>query len=319
MSNSKSTFGKSAYGGDGWVPRQLEHRDEIGSIWAPYRVSNEWSDLKAVLLHRPGPELISAQNDPEAALMLEKLDLELAQQQHDTIAEIYRLNDVVVHFVEPDQHNYPNLMFCADLLAMTPEGAILARPAGQVRSGEERWVAQRVVDLGIPILRTLTGSAVFEGADLMWLDKSTAIIGRGHRTNQAAIDQITTTLNEIGRDVIAADLPYGTMHFMGMLRIADKDLAFCWPRRTPVSVVNALKDRGYQIEFPPLADEPASYKAMNFVTLGPRKILLAAGLPQFEDFFASFDIDIQTTEIDELSKAAGNVGCLTSILSRDHS
>src|SRR3546814_2569119 len=89
-------------------------------------------------------------------------------------------------------------MFCADLFVMTPEGAILARPASTVRAGEERWVARRLADLGVPILRTLTGTAVFEGADLMWLDPRTAMIGLGLRTNEEAASQIATTLEEIG-------------------------------------------------------------------------------------------------------------------------
>ena len=40
----------------------------------------------------------------------------------------------------------PNLMFCADLFVMTPQGAILARPASDVRAGEERWVARGLAE-----------------------------------------------------------------------------------------------------------------------------------------------------------------------------
>ena len=316
MTKRPSTFGIAAYGGQGWLQRQAPHGQELGQLWSPYSLANEWAPLKAVLLHRPGEELALGNKDPDEALLLEALDLALAQLQHDQIRKIYEANQVQVHLVKPSEKSDPNLMFCADLCAMTPEGAILARPAGQVRAGEERWIARRLADIGVPILKTLTGEAVFEGADLMWLDEKTAMIGRGHRTNQQAIDQIATVLSEINCDLVPVDLPFGTMHFMGMLRIADRNLAFCWPRRTPVATVRALEERGYQVAFPPLEDNQPSYKAMNFVTLGPRKILLAAGLPKFEDFFSSFGVEIITTEIDELAKAAGNVGCLTSVLWR---
>ncbi|MCF8091803.1 MAG: hypothetical protein K9K40_04985 [Desulfotignum sp.] len=50
----------------------------------------------------------------------------------------------------------------------------------------------------------------------MWLDTEIAVIGRGLRTNQAAIDQITTLLAEMGITTLAFDLPFGTMHFMGI-------------------------------------------------------------------------------------------------------
>lgn len=314
---TEKTFGASAYGGAGWVARKHSHENEIGNIWSSYRIDSEWKPLKSVLIHEPGKELLAAMDDPEGSLMLAPLDIDIASAQHQGMADAYKALGIDVHYVDPLGTATPNLMFCADLLAMTPQGAILARPAGQSRAGEERWVARRLAELGIPILKTLTGDATFEGADLMWLDEKTAMIGRGHRTNQLAIEQITTVLNEIDCDVLAVDLPFGTMHFMGMLRIVDKDLAICWPRRTPVATVRALEERGYQVAFAPFEDDGQSYRAMNNVTLGPRKIMVSADLPKFEEFFESLEIEIVSVVTDEISKAAGNIGCLTSVLSRD--
>jgi N-dimethylarginine dimethylaminohydrolase len=313
----KSSFSAAAYGGENWVARETTHEKELGSIWERYRVKNEFASLEAVLMHRPGEELAASRQNAESALMLAPLDIRKAQRQHDGIVDVFRQQGITVHLLEPEASVRPNQMFCADLCAMTPQGVILARPAGRVRAGEERPVARRLADLGVPILRMMTGDAVFEGADLMWLDGTTAIVGRGHRTNQTAIVQIMNTMAEIDCDVIPVDLPYGTMHLMGMMRIADADLAFCWPRRTPVGAVNALRDRGYQVAFPPLTDDPQSYRAMNFVTIEPRKILLASGSEKFQQYFESFGINVLTTEANELAKAAGNIGCLTCVLSRN--
>ncbi|MGB1239443.1 MAG: dimethylarginine dimethylaminohydrolase family protein, partial [Pseudomonadales bacterium] len=260
------TFGSAAYGGDGWVAREAAHQGELGSLWRGYRLDSEWRDLEAVMVHCPGDELKVSADDPESALMLEALDIELAREQHSQMCDVYHAHGVAVHHLAPNTSALPNHMFCADQLAMTPQGAILARPAGQARAGEEVSVARRLADIGVPILRTLTGNATFEGADLMWLDEKTAMIGRGHRTNQIAIDQISATLNEIGCETIAVDLPFGTMHFMGMLRILDRDLAICWPRRTPLATVNALRERGFRVAFPDCQDDAQSYRAMNCIT-----------------------------------------------------
>jgi N-dimethylarginine dimethylaminohydrolase len=211
----------------------------------------------------------------------------------------------------------PNQLYCADLVAMTPQGAILARPASTVRAGEERWVARTLGTMGIPILKTLTGTATFEGADLMWLDSGTAVIGRGLRTNQAAIDQITALLSEMGITTLAFDLPFGTMHFMGMLRIVDKDLAFVWPRRTPYALVTALNDRGFQVRPLPSETEAASGMAFNFVVLGPKKIMLPAGNPETLAAYENMGIQCIPVAVDELQKANGAVGCMTGILHRD--
>jgi len=45
------------------------------------------------------------------------------------------------------------LMFVSDLMFMTPEGVFLARPASTDRVGEERRVARRLTELGVPILK----------------------------------------------------------------------------------------------------------------------------------------------------------------------
>jgi len=313
----KRSFGSAAYGGDNWSPRLATHRQELGLLWAECGIDSEWRPLKSVLVHCPGEELNAAQDDHDAIQMLDTVDLGRAREEHDAMVEVYRSAGVEVHAVEPDLPCPPNLMFCADLLVMTPQGAILARPASTVRAGEERQVARKLAALGIPILATLTGTATFEGADLMWLDENTAMIGRGLRTNDAAITQIGNLLNGLGIELIAVDMPFGSMHFMGMLRIVDRDLAICWLRRTPHRCVTRLRELGYQVMFPDFQDDQASYRGINFVTLGPRRILMVAGLTTLQDEFEKLGIECLTCPTDELSRAAGNVGCLTGVLWRE--
>ena len=130
-----------AYGGSGWSARTASLRAELGQTWRACGVSSEWPRLKAVMLHRPGPEL-DAVRDPLASLMLEPPNPDRARAQHDAIALAYRAAGVAVHEVAPTQPPPPNLMFVADLLFMTPEGAIVGRPASRVRAGEEREVAR---------------------------------------------------------------------------------------------------------------------------------------------------------------------------------
>jgi N-dimethylarginine dimethylaminohydrolase len=312
---SSNSFGAAAYGGEGWKPRLQSHADEIGSLWSACGQDSEWRPLKSVLLHRPGGDIASHKNH-NSILQLAPLDLARAQAEHDLMAEAYRQAGVRVHLLEPQDQARPNQMFCADLLFMTQQGAILARPASAQRAGEERPVAARLAALGIPILKTLTGTATFEGADAMWLDETTVFIARGLRTNEEGIRQVTRALAELGVETIAVDLPYGTMHLMGMLRIVDRNLAICWPRRTPHACVAALRERGCQTAF--LSDEMEAERgrAMNMVSLGPRKVLMVDGCPQAQALYESLGIHCLTTPARELAKAAGAVGCLTGVLHR---
>jgi N-dimethylarginine dimethylaminohydrolase len=308
------TFGTAAYGGAGWSPRAATHGEEMGRLWAG-GVDSEWRPLRTVLLRRPGPEIVV--DDPDAAQQLEALDLGRAQAEHDAMAAAYRAAGVTVLEVPEVVAPTPNRMFCADLFVMTPQGAILGRPASTVRAGEEVAVAAALAAAGVPILRTLTGHATFEGADLMWLDSRTALLGIGLRTSDSAARQIGAALAEIGIDLIVVDMPFGTMHLMGMLRIADRDLAVAWPRRTPHRAVIALRAHGYEVEFLPASDEVQANRALNFVTLGLRRILMPAGNPATRDWYEGLGIEVTETPVTELRKAAGAVGCLTGVVARE--
>jgi N-dimethylarginine dimethylaminohydrolase len=305
----------AAYGGPGWSPRTAAMGKEIGSLWAPCGLAAEWAPLRAVLLHRPGPELAAA--DPDAAQHLETIDAGQAGAQHDALAAAYRAAGVAVHYVEPPEGPSPNLMFVADLLFMTPAGAIVARPASTVRAGEERWIARRLADLGIPILRTVAGHGTFEGADAAWLDESTVLLATGLRTNAEGAAQVAATLAEQGVDVVPAGLPYGAMHLMGTLRFPAPDLAVAWPGRVPYAAVEALRVRGYRVLMMPEEEKAQRRVALNFVTLAPGQILMPGGHPATRRFYEAAGITCHEVEIGELAKAAGGIGCLTGVLWRD--
>jgi len=306
----------SAYGGEGWSPRHTSLRDEIGRLWHACGIDSEWAPLRAVLLHRPGLEL-DALDAPNDVHMLEAPSLASVQQQHDGIAQKLREHGVTVHYVNPTDTPPPNQMFAADLMFMTPEGAILGRPASTVRAGEECYVARRLADLGIPILRTVRGNGSFEGADAAWLDKRTVLLATGLRTNQEGADQVASVLTELGVEVIQVGLPYGSMHLMGELRFADHDLAIARPGWTPFAAVQALRGHGYNVLFTPDEEEVIRGMALNYVTLGPRKILMSAGNHMTQSFYEAAGITCVVVETDEIGKAAGGIGCLTGVLERE--
>ena len=150
----------AAYGGPGWSPRTTRLIDEIGSVWSKFAVASEYTPLTAVLLHKPGRELAD-QGSANEAQMLSLPDPDRVAEQHDGIAEVYRSEDVAVNYVDPPSVPTPNQMFVADLMFLTPSGVIIGRPASTVRAGEERWVARRLADLGVPILRSVSGAWTF--------------------------------------------------------------------------------------------------------------------------------------------------------------
>lgn len=315
----------AAYGGANWSPRQAALRDELaspeaasgGAIWGRWGVSSEIGRLRAVLLRRPGSELDEV-GDYDAAQMRADVRPDVARAQHDALAEAYRSHGVDVHLVDQTRPDKPNAMFMRDLMLMTPEGAIVGRPASTVRAGEERFVAEALARLGVPILMTVHGRGTFEGADVAWVDRDLCFLAEGLRTNREGADQVERMLREIGvREVVRVALPYGAMHLDGLLGLLDRDLAVVWPRRTPFPVASTLLERGFRLIT--VEDEREAHEClpMNVVALQPGKVLMPTGGDRLGRAYEAAGVDCQTIVVSELIKAGGGLHCLTAFLRRD--
>jgi arginine deiminase len=89
------------------------------------------------------------------------------------------------------------LVFVSGSIFMMPEGAVLARPASTVRAVEKRWVARRLFELGVPILKSVQGRGTLEGDDAAWSDPSIVMPGGGLRTNAEGASQVSVLLLEM--------------------------------------------------------------------------------------------------------------------------
>ncbi len=307
----------AAYGGPKWSPRARSHRDEMPDVWGDWGSGSEHGRLRAVLLRRPGNELDDIR-DFDGMQMRSDLQPELARQQHDAMADAYEAHDVRVYYVENVDPGKPNAMFMRDLMLMTPEGAIIARPASTVRAGEERYVAEALARIGVPILMSVHGTGTFEGADVSWISDKFCFLAEGLRTNREGADQVERMLREIGvEDVMRVQLPWGAMHLDGLLNILDNDLAVVWPRRTPYPVVHCLIERGFRII--EIEDEQEAHHRlpMNFVTLAPGRILMPSGAPRTRAKYEQAGIECVEVDVSELIKAGGGIHCMTGYLKRE--
>ena len=256
-------------GGEGWQAREANFAADMKEVWGEWGVSSEYGRLRAVLLRRPGPE-VDAVTDPNAALYYQAMDGNLARQQHDTLVEAYQSNGVQVYFVENGRLDKPNSHFIRDMLLMTPEGAIITRPAARQRAGEERFVTEALGRIGVPILMTVHGEGTFEGADVALVNPTTAILATGLRTNEAGAAQVEWALRQVGySDVVRVQLPYGHVHLDGCLSLLDRDLAMVRFRETPLKAVEVLRERGFRI----VESSPDDHHMPgNIVALGPGKL-----------------------------------------------
>jgi N-dimethylarginine dimethylaminohydrolase len=292
-------------------------REDMRATWGDWGVSSECGKLHAVLLHRPGIELDNIE-DFDAVQMRADLLPSVARSQHDDLAAAYRAHGVDVYFVEHTRLDKPNTLFIRDLMLMTPEGAIVTRPASTVRAGEERFVAEALARIGVPILMTVHGAGTFEGADVSWVVKDLCFLAEGLRTNEEGANQVERMLLEIGvKDVVRVGLPYGAMHLDGLLNFLDRDLAVVYPKRTPHKIVQTLVKRGFRLIEVEDEDEAHVKLPMNFVALAPGVILMPAGGDRLREQYEAAGVTCYTVDIYELIKAGGGIHCMTGFLKRD--
>jgi N-dimethylarginine dimethylaminohydrolase len=314
--STTSTALSAAYGGRKWLPQDV-CRENFVDTWGDWGSSSECGRLYAVLLKRPGLEL-SMVEDCDQMLMRENIDLALAQAQHDSLAQAYEENGVAVYYVEGSRLDKPNAYFCRDLMLMTPEGAIIARLASCTRAGEERYVAEALGRLGVPILMTVHGVGTFEAADVSWVNKDLCFLAEGLRTNRAGADQVESMLREIGtKKIVRVQLPYGVMHLDCVLNFLDRDLAAIWPRRTPYAVWQTLRDYGFKFVEVEDDEDVEDSQSMNFVALEPGKILLPKGSKRLKERYEEAGVTCIEVDISELVKGEGGIHCMTAFLRRD--
>ena len=306
----------SAHGGEDWKPRSHNFINELGRIWADVGATSEYGRLKKVLLHRPGKGIEGVKNASKV-LWTEILNPKVAREQHDQLAETYRQLGVKVEYLDPLGMDTPNLYFMRDLFVMTPEGAILSRPASLVRSGEEKIVAKNLIKMEVPILYTVHSNAVFEGPDIVFIHKSLALVGYGIRSNMDGVNQVVSVLNSMGVETIIIQTTYGCGHLDGVMNIIDKKKAILFPTRVSYLVYETLKSLGFKIIDLPDFHEAEVGMAINMVPVAPSVVIMPAGNRNTKNLLEKNHIECHEVNVSELMKGGGSVHCMTGIIKRE--
>lgn len=301
--------------GERWFAMESSIIEDMPRFWGDWGVASEVDTLRAVLVRRPGAEVENF--DWQAARFKAPIDPEKFRAQHDALTDIYRSHGVAVHYVEEQRGDKPNAVFCRDLVLMTPEGAIVTRPAMEARRGEERYAAKKLADLGVPIIRTVCGSATFEGAMCLWIDRHTAVLASGVRTNREGFEMVEQELRRMGvTNIIPMQIPYGHAHIDGLLNMASHDVAMIHASQVPYDVCDALKKKGIKLLECPSRVEAKETLAINYVALEPGVVVMPAGNPRSQELLEKNGIKVIPVQFDEILKGYGAIHCCTAFLKR---
>jgi arginine deiminase len=305
--------------GERWFPSETVFADEMKELWGDWYCDSEVGRLRAVLMHRPGREIegITDENFSQYRFRA-PINAERARKQQDELANVYRSHGVEVHYVQNQREDRPNAMFMRDLVLMTPEGAIVCRPAIPARRGEEKAVAETLASLGVPIIKTINGDGYFEGACAMWIDRETVIIGTGSRSNERGVQQVEGELRNIGvTNIIRTQIPYGSIHLDGYMNMVDKKKLVIFPWHVTYDCAKQLLDLGIELIEMTNIEELKNGMAMNFVALEPGKVVMPSGNPETKALLENEGVHVIEVEMDEIVNGWGAIHCMTAFLRRD--
>jgi arginine deiminase len=304
--------------GERWFPSESSFSDEMKELWGDWYCDSEVGKLEAVLIHRPGQEIegITAENFAEYRF-LAPMNPVRARTQQDALADLYRSHGVHVFYVEGQRTDRPNAMFMRDLMFMTPEGAIVCRPAIPSRRGEERAVAKTLASLGIPIIKTINGDGYFEGACAMWVNSETVIIGIGSRSNESGTQQVESELRNIGvKNNIRTQIPYGSIHLDGYMNMVDRNKLMIFPWHVTYDCAKQLLDLGIELIELTNIHELKQGMSMNFVALEPGRVIMPSNNPETKQLLQSHGVEVIEIEMDEIINGWGAIHCMTAFLKR---
>jgi N-dimethylarginine dimethylaminohydrolase len=237
------------------------------------------------------------------------------QAQHDALVAMLRARGVEVHVVEGVDGGRLKSCYTRDPLIMVNGGAIVCRMGTRIRRGEELAITRTLAKLGIPILRTLSGSALMEGGSFAWINAKTAVIGCGIRVNREGAEQVAEVLKRQGVETIAVDLVGYDIHIDGSFLMIDRDLALVDPFGLPFSFIERLKE----LKVRTVEISPADNKwIVNSLAVAPGELIMPEGATNRTlDQLASHGVRWTVLPYAAMQLNGGGIHCSTTPLIRD--
>ncbi|WP_118132728.1 dimethylarginine dimethylaminohydrolase family protein [Oceanicella sp. SM1341] len=307
----------------------FEDEDQQRKWWGrKWGCTNDVGRLRTVLMHRPGPEVNivdtskrldnNAFGDVQAGWYWrgnEGPDLPAMQAQHDAYADLLRAEGVEVVMIDAPAKDRMKTCYTRDSVVAVGGGAMVMRLGPRIRRGEELPATRTLANLGCPILRTLSGTAVAEGGSFCWLTPTLAATGMSSRTNEEGARQIEEVLRAQGVELIRVPLTGYRLHLDGVFVMIAPDLAIGNSALLPHWFLEKL--RALSIELIELCPEDDSW-ITNSLAIAPRRMVMPHGIsPRTRDRLDARGVEVLTLPYDKMNSGGGGLHCSTAPLIRD--
>ncbi len=241
-----------------------------------------------------------------------------AVEQYAAFARLVEASGTEILWLEDTGDGLADAMFTHDPSLMTDQGAVILNMGKPLRIGEPALHEAAYRAAGIPILGRVEAPGTVEGGDCIWLDAKTLVIGRGVRSNQAGIAQVSAILEPLGVEVIGFDLPLwqgeeACLHLMSVMSPLASDLALVFAPLLPAPFYQLLKARGIRlIEASAEEFHASNGLSLNVLPLKPMDVVMVDGFPQTKAAMEAAGCTVSVFAADALCIACeGGPTCLT--------
>ncbi|MEX1170106.1 MAG: arginine deiminase family protein [Chloroflexota bacterium] len=280
-----------------------------------YGAQSMTAPLHDVLVKRPGPAFGAAFDQP-AHGFLHRVDLSVAQREHDAFVETLAALGPRVHVLD-DETVSPDLVYTFDPLLVSDRGAIPLRPGKPTRASEPATLEAWTTRFGIPTAGRIESPGTIEGGDTFWLRPDLLCIGRTLRTDHEGARQLATL---VGGDVRIFDVPYWhgageLIHLLSVISPVTDDVAVVYLPLLPVGLWQLLRDLGVRLLEVP--DEEFATLGCNVLAVRPGVVILAEGNPRTTAALATAGCEVHTYPATEIGiNGSGGPTCMTRPLLR---
>jgi N-dimethylarginine dimethylaminohydrolase len=241
-----------------------------------------------------------------------------AASQHAVLAELVAASGAEIEWIEDKADELSDSVFTHDPSLMTDRGALILSMGKPLRAREPSLHEETYRRLGIPILGRVEAPGQVEGGDCVWVDARTLAIGRGVRSNQEGIQQVSNLLTPLGISVYGFDLPLwqgeeACLHLMSVMSPLADDLALVYSPLLPAPFYQMLKARGIRLVEGDAEEFAASNGlSLNVLPTSPLKVIAVAGFPKTKAAMEAAGCTVEIFEADALCIACeGGPTCLT--------
>ena len=286
-----------------------------------FGVSSMTAPLKKVGLIKPGLSLKEA--DPILWHYSSAFDPNKIEFIHKSFVDLLIKSNIEVFWMTEEDTGLADSVFTYDPSFMTKFGAIILSPGKKLRKGEQEIHRQFYKENNIPVIGEIKDDGIAEGGDIFWLDEKTLIVGKGFRTNQNGVDQLTSILKIFKIKVYSFDLPVfmgqdACLHMMSLISMVDTKKAIVHSPLLPVGLLKLLNEKKIELIEAPLNEfTSSSGLSINVLATAPGECIMLSGLPETAKALTSSGVNLNLLEGDALCIGCeGGPTCLTRPLLR---